>query len=519
MGQMPRLASDFVPMAGYTLPHDFVAPNGFVLPPGLTMPAGATVPFADPVVMPNQSTTPGVVEVNLDARLALVNINGAVANLMTYNGHYPAPTIKVRRGDILKVHFTNSLPDTGLNLLGHQRGTTNLHTHGFHVSPSGNSDNPMLQVKSGASFDYVYDLSRHPAGNLNYYHPHSHGASAEQLWGGLAGAIEVADDDNALAGFETHTLVLKDISLSGSAAAPHSGLTDYMLGKEGNIVMVNGQVNPTLAMQPGQVQRWRILNASNARFYKLSLANHTLQIIGTDGGLLDKPYPVSTILVSPGERLDVLIKASSTAGSYKLVALPYYRGGMMMGSTQVVLMTTAVSGEALSQDIPQTIDPTAVRLVAPADVTNRRLVLGMGMMGGMMGGGMSSFGMMGGTLSNSMSSTFATINGVPFTETTAYTVNSRLNTHEIWEIINQSFMDHPFHLHVNSAQVMSVTGGDRSYAALYTTAPARKDTVIVPSGGSVRLLVPIADFVGDTVFHCHILEHEDLGMMGVWSIK
>lgn len=166
-------------------------------------------------------------------------------------------------------------------------------------------------------------------------------------------------------------------------------------------------------------------------------------------------------------------------------------------------MTTAVSGVTLFQDIPQTINPAAVRLVAPAEVTYRRLVLGMGMMGG----GMSSFGMMGGTLSSGISSTLATINGVPFTETTAYTVNSRLNTHEIWEVINQSLMAHPFHLHVNIAQMISVTGGDASYAGLF------------PSGGSVTLLVPIANFVGDTVFHCHILEHEDLGMMGMWSIK
>jgi FtsP/CotA-like multicopper oxidase with cupredoxin domain len=97
--------------------------------------------FSDPMVMPNVSTTPGVVEVNLEAKVAPVNINGKVANLQTYNGAYPAPTIKVKKGDLLKVHFKNSLPDTGLNMMNEPRSDTNLHTHGLHVSPMGNSDN------------------------------------------------------------------------------------------------------------------------------------------------------------------------------------------------------------------------------------------------------------------------------------------------------------------------------------------------------------------------------------------
>ena len=110
------------------------------------------------------------------------------------------------------------------------------------------------------------------------------------------------------------------------------------------------------------------------------------------------------------------------------------------------------------------------------------------------------------------------INGRDFS-VNPYTVKSHVGTYEVWEIINQSGMDHPFHQHINPAQILSISGGNAAYASLYSSIPAWKDTVIVPKmGGSVTLLVPVKDFTGKTVFHCHIVEHEDIGMMGIWDI-
>lgn len=460
-------------------------------------PRGAA--FQDPMVMPNFSTTPGVVEVNLEAKLAPVNINGTVATLQTYNGYFPAPTIKVKKGDTLKVHFKNSLPFTGYNMHGHPRNETNLHTHGLHVSPMGDSDNVLLHLMGGESFDYTYDLSLHPGGNLNWYHPHVHGNVAEQVWAGQAGALDVADENSVLAGYETHILILKDISLSNGAPAPHSD-SDFMNGKEGDTMLVNGQVNPVLTMKPGQVQRWKIVNASNARFYKLSLASHSLHVVGTDGGLLNKPYAQSTVLISPGERMDVLVKASTTKGYYKLKALAYNRGAGASANQEITLLTANVTGTALNQSLPTSVNPNAVRLTVPANAPVRQITLSMGMMGGM--GGMT-----------------ATINGIAFSDTNAFTLTSNVGGYEVWEIYNQSMMDHPFHQHVNHAQVISISGGDSAYRNLLTTTPAWKDTVIVPAMGSVKILVPVKDFAGLTVFHCHILEHEDMGMMGLWDIR
>ncbi len=364
-----------------------------------------------------------------------------------------------------------------------------------------------------------YDLSKQEAGSLNFYHPHIHGTVAEQYWGGLGGALEVEDETDALKDYETHLLFLKDISLEGAQPAAYS-MMDYMRGKEGSLVMVNGQVNPVLSIKPGQVQRWNVVNASNARFYKLSLENHTLHVIGTEGGLLDKPYAVKSILLAPGERVQLLVKGEHSAEKHRLLSLPYNRGSAS-GSTgqQVTLLTLAYEGSPITDALPTVVNSEARRLEkTPAKTERIILTMGHGMGMGMSMGSNSGTGM-GGMGMGHMS---GAINGVTFDvmdgKMNAYTIQSELGTYELWEVVNQSMMDHPFHQHVNSCQVLSISGGDPEYAALYTQSPARKDVVIVPAMGSVRLLVPVMDFEGTAMFHCHIVEHEDIGMMGLWQL-
>lgn len=452
------------------------------------------VPFQDPVLMP-LTRSGNVVEVNLEAKIAPVNINGTTANLMTYNGSYPAPTISVKRGDVLTVNFTNSLDVTSqTNVLGYQKNITNIHTHGWHVSPLEPADLALLEILPGQTYQYQFDTSLQEGGTLNFYHPHKHGLVAEQVWGGLAGALVVEDEIPVLGEYETHILVLKDISLSNSAPAAFSSM-DFQSGKEGNIIMVNGQVNPVLSLKRGEVQRWRILNASNARFYKLGFANNqggVMYLVGTESGLLDKPYARSQILLSPGERVDILVQAGSTAGSYKFLSLPYARTGTTT-SAQITLLTLSVQDTVASDVIPGVINPNSTRLTLDTSFFPKR------------------------TLTLSMGQMKAYINGQAFQDN-PYVVNSALGTYEVWTVNNRTNMDHPFHQHVNAAQVLSITGADASYPA-YATLPAWKDTVLVPKNGSVTLLVPVKDYAGTAVFHCHILEHEDIGMMGAWQIK
>ncbi len=451
--------------------------------------------FIDPVNAQNLSTTAGEVEVDLEARIAQVNINGIEANLLTYNGTYPGPTIRVNRGDTLKLNFKNSLPETmEKNILGFMKNVSNIHTHGWHVSPKEPSDAAHLHIMPGQTYNYVYELSKQEAGTLNFYHPHIHGLTAEQLWGGLAGCLVTEDETDVLAGYETHILGLKDITLSGSSPAPYTSTMEYMHGKEGDTVMVNGEVNPVLSIRPGQVQRWRIVNLSNSRFYKLSLENHIMHLIGTDGGLLKKPYPLTEIVLTTGERIDMLVKAGRTSGTFRLRSLPYERTGMCGSSGQTItLMTLACKGTRLNDSIPSEINPNAVRL--EMDVSNlprKTFVL-------------------------SMKHGRGYINGYDF-DVEPLTVMSEMGKYEVWEIVNQSGMDHNFHQHVNSSQILEIKGGDPEYASLYPSIPAWKDTVLIPKMGSTTMLMPVMDFDGMTMFHCHIVEHEDIGMMGMWEI-
>ena len=452
-------------------------------------PPGAA--FRDPAEAVRNSN--GVYE--LEAIEQQVNLNGTWARLLTYNGSFPGPTIRTRKGDQLRVLYKNSLPyTTEKNFLGHTRNVTNIHTHGLHVSPEPPADSMMVQLKPGETYEYTYDLSHEEPGHLTFYHPHVHGVVAEQYWGGLAGPLVVEDETSLLTGYETNIMVLKDITLSNGAPAPYTSMMEYMHGKEGTMVMVNGQVNPVLPIRPGQVQRWQIVNACNARFFKLSLQNHPMYLIGTDGGLLDRPYPITSLVLSPGERIDILVKAGQKGGSYKFLSLPYSRGGMI-SQQQVTLLTLSYGGSPLKEAVPSAINPLAKRVVMnTSTLPRKRLVLSMGQGRGY-------------------------INGQSFVSMEdCLTVMSDLKTWEVWEIVNNSGMDHPFHQHVNPAQILSITGGDSAYRSLYTQIPAWKDVVIVPKWGSVTMLVPVMHWPGMSMFHCHIIEHEDIGMMGAWHI-
>jgi FtsP/CotA-like multicopper oxidase with cupredoxin domain len=449
----------------------------------------------------------------LEARLAPATIAGATANAWLYTDRkgslqrsFVAPVLRGSPGGRIRLELTNGLPNvSSTNLLGHERYPTNVHVHGLHVSPgtdaktSNPADDVHRTILPGGSLVFDYDLAKQRPGSLALYHPHLHGTVAEQMWSGLAGLVDVGDGVvTALAGYETSLLTLKDVTVSNGAPAPYTMLSDYMHGKEGSTVMVNGQVNPVLTVRPGEVRRLRIANVSNARFYRLALQGHSLRLVGADGGLLPAPSsPQSELLLSPGERVDVLVQVSRTTGLYKLLALPYARQGMMT-SPQVTLLTLEVSGKALAQPLPTTVDAGAAgRLQEDASLRRAQFTLSMGQGRGY-------------------------VNGLTFVDGEhAAQHHSCVGTEEIWEIVNASGMDHPWHQHVNDAQVLAVSGGDAAvarYASLYTGLPAWKDTIIVPRWGSVTLRIPVKDFAGMTMFHCHILEHEDIGMMGMWHL-
>lgn len=449
----------------------------------------------------------GLLSLSLNARYSQVSLAGRTATLFNYNGRIPGPRLEVKPGDTVRIHFTNQLPDP-----------TNLHYHGLHVTPEGSGDNVFLDIPPGETFTYEFTIpADHPAGTF-WYHPHRHGLVAEQVFGGLAGLLIVRgelDQIPEIQAAQEAVLVLKDFALQDNGGIrPPTRMEQMMQGREGELITVNGQVNPNFSIAEGGLLRLRLLNASTSRFYRLALEDHPLYLIATDGGAVGEPVELRELLLSPGERAEVLVRGERPPGQYRLLNLPYNRGGMgMMGgmmngngmgmmrggmrgqqrrsSASQLLATLSYRGQVESLPLPRQLIPVAT---LPEPQTTRRFTLSHGMAPGR---GMAF-----------------TINGKTFNHERTDT-QVRLNTVEDWEIANTGRMmafDHPFHLHVNPFQVISRNGRPEPYRAW-------KDTILIPKGETVRIRIPFKDFSGKTVYHCHILDHEDLGMMGVVEMQ
>jgi FtsP/CotA-like multicopper oxidase with cupredoxin domain len=446
----------------------------------------------------------GLLEADLTAALSSVMMGDRTRQVMTYNGQTPGPILEARPGDTVRIRFTNQLPDP-----------TNLHYHGLHIPPTGTADNVFLSVPTGESFTYEFTLpADHPAGTF-WYHPHYHGKVAEQVFGGLAGLFVVRgelDEIPEIQAAHEEFLVLKDFEFDDRDRIPTPQHMFQMWGREGSLLTVNGQVRPSFTIPQDGLLRLRILNASSSRFYKLAIPNHTMHLIATDGGALEAPVEMDDLLLAPGERAEVLIQGNAEPGEYQLLNLPYDRGlfTMMRGmagdetiGTEPDVLATLTYGDRQPASLPTALipveslpEPVRTRSFSLNHGMGRRSDMNHGMGPGMMGGGMDMLFL---------------INGKAFEHSRVDTAVN-LGDVEEWEIRNTGGMDHPFHIHVNHFQVISRNGVPEPYRAW-------KDTVLVAFQETVRIRVPFRQFAGRTVYHCHILDHEDKGMMGILDIN
>jgi hypothetical protein len=231
---------------------------------------------------PTLASAEGLLQVRLEAAAGPVQIAGRPATALSYNGGLPGPTLRLQPGDRLQVQLVNRLPDP-----------TNLHVHGLHVSPEGNSDNPFVRIDPGTTFDYDYQLpDDHPPG-VYWYHPHHHGMVADQIFGGLYGAIIVGDPEGSTGSIPVtreRVLVVSDISLDGAGTIQAPAAMARMRGREGNLVLVNGQARPTMTARPGERERWRIINAC-ATFDCASMVDSCSSSASTPAG---SPHPVTS---------------------------------------------------------------------------------------------------------------------------------------------------------------------------------------------------------------------------------
>lgn len=445
-------------------------------------PADTGAELRQPQVLDSRA---GRLQVELTAA-AGVRLAGRDTRGLGYNTTAPGPTLRVRPGDELAVRLTNRLDEP-----------TNLHTHGLRVSPEANSDNPFLRVDPGTSFDYLYRIPPdHPAGTY-WYHPHHHGMVADQIFGGLAGALLVAPPgpDPDLPVIEDRVLLVTDTTLDGDGGLVEVSAMDRAMGRHGELVLVNGQHQPTIPAAPGAMQRWRLVNGCVSRVMPIRLDGHQLVLVAQDGTFLPAPVAADRVTLAPGNRADVIVRPTGT-GRYPLIAEAVDRGGMgdMLGggtasSGPVTLAIMVTAGAPVTAPPLPTALPAETPAVGP--VTTRREIafqMGMGM------GGMAF-----------------TIDGRAFDpDRDDQTVT--LGATEEWTITNPGPLAHPFHLHVWPFTVLEC-----SDATPPTGVP--QDVVLVPARGWVRLRIPFTTYSGRSVYHCHILDHEDAGMMATVNVR
>jgi FtsP/CotA-like multicopper oxidase with cupredoxin domain len=438
---------------------------------GGTAPPPSPDAWVDPTPAIDKNPDPDIVEIDLEARTATKTyLDGKSTTVWSYDGTVPGPVIEAKAGDKLIVHFKNSLPME-----------TTIHWHGIRV-PNAMDGALAVQkpVPEGGSFTYEFQL---PDAGLFWFHPHV--MTDIQTQRGLYGVIRVRGPNEPTADAEK-IVVLDDVLLNkdGSFTDPIDDDT-AMLGREGNVLLVNGKTMPALEMQAGAAERLRLVNVANGRFFNLSLAGTKLRVIGTDGGLVPHPYDTDKLLIAPGERYDVMLIPQGEPGDDLVVVNePYERGHSTGKAAPMDLIKVHLApGSALTgRTLPEAF-PAIERLAGgPADTT---IVFDESYVGGVL-----KF----------------TVDGKMYPDVPPLDF-AQGSTH-ILDLQNDAEMDHPFHLHGFFFQVLS-----RGGVPVPDDALADKDTLILLQKTTTRVVARF-DRPGAWMYHCHILEHAERGMMG-----
>jgi len=424
---------------------------------------------------------PRIVEINLDARIAQVEVApGVRADAWTYDGGIPGPLIRAHVGDRLVVHFTNHLPQP-----------TTVHWHGIRVpiQMDGVPEVSQPAVQTGGTFTYDFVV---PDAGLYWYHPHV--MSAAQVGFGLYGALLVEDPAEQVGVADETVIVLSDIGINdhGALDPPDSGgSTGMAFGREGGYVLVNGKVSPRLVVRSGAPARWRIVNAAKSRFFQIDLDGQKFTRIGGDGGLLEHSVTLDSLVMAPGERADVIVAPKLKPGSeLQILSFPFNHGyGSVEFRAAEQLMTLAVTNElpydgVVTPQLRRRIEPISTAGATPVDLEF--------------------------TLAQRADGTFEYgINGSPFAK--RHPISAKPGETQVWTLVNKTKWSHPFHLHGFFFQVLDESGK-------HVEPLEWKDTVNVPLEQTVKLVVRYDDRPGAWMFHCHILDHADGGLMGMVDV-
>jgi FtsP/CotA-like multicopper oxidase with cupredoxin domain len=397
------------------------------------------------------------------------------------NGTYLAPTLRAAPGDEVVINVENGLPDE----------TTTIHWHGMHL-PAHADGGPHQRIRPGETWSPAWTIDQ-PAATL-WYHPHPHGETEDHVYRGIAGMF-ILDDPEAAPlslshdyGVDDIPLIIQDKRFTDEGSLDFSKATISPIGQLGDEILVNGTHDPYLEVSTERV-RLRLLNASTARVYNVGFADgRSFGLIATDGGLLEAPERLRRIQLSPGERAELVAEFEPgeevVLRSFEPELGTNFFDGRFSGADDTFDLLEIRAGEDLAS-APEL--PTRLAHQEPFDEADadrvRRFELS----------GQSS------------------INGREL-DMSRIDHAVRLGTTEIWEVENRSGTPHNFHIHDVRFRVLQYAGDDPP-----PHLTGLKDTVYVPPNESVRLVTEFTDYADPGLpymFHCHILQHEDRGMMG-----
>jgi FtsP/CotA-like multicopper oxidase with cupredoxin domain len=442
----------------------------------------------------------GVLDMTLKATTTTTTVDGKRWPAMAYNGSIPAPTLVICPGDLVSVALKNGLPLE-----------TNLHVHGLHVSSEGDGDNVFVDIHPFEDHTYRYQIPLDQSPGSFWYHPHYHPVVQPEVESGLAGAILVQGGlDDRLASIPERLMVIQG---GREVLGPPIPLPPAIAKRlkppplaGPPVFIVNGVHNPTLKIRPGEIQRWRLVNASSDRELRISMPHTTFQLLAVDGNTLHTMLPRTQLLLAPGSRMEVLVKGAAS-GSYPLVSEAFQKcyvhcldpfageGQNGIPDPQETLLTVNSSGAAAQDTLPSGVLANPEDLATSQVAVHRTLEFAR------------TQDLNVGKLTFPLNHELFSPNRVD--------VTMKLGSVEEWTLVNPITPTHnewhTFHIHQNPFQVISINGHRLNYVDY-------EDNVDLPPGSKVVIRMKPIDFVGKFVFHCHLIFHEDNGMMGVVQV-
>ncbi len=391
-----------------------------------------------------------------------------------FNNQVPGPVLKAKKGDTLLVRVKNDLPEPVI-----------VHWHGIRLPADMDGTGEVQRpIAPGESFEYRFTVP--DAGTFWY---HSHHNETVQMERGMYGGI-VIEDETELPADNDRILMMDDMKLNSKNEFKQHGPLGRWIerhdGREGSANLMNGKEGTGIIMYAGQSERWRIVNAASARYFKLDLGGRPFKVIATDGGLLEHAITKTELLITPGERFDIIVGPFEEGESFAINSLPYNRVTMLKAKKQQYATVHVLEQKPSVAYLPEKLSTIELLSSQEAEVTRKvKLSVDPG-------------------LKNIID----------------FRVNKKMHgldspvmvgELQVWEVTNSSLMDHPFHLHGFFFQVLEENGKAPEYKAW-------KDTYNIKPRSTIKLAWMPDNRPGRWMYHCHIVEHHAAGMMASFDV-